>query len=71
MYIGLFQDFEVGSDTYLSPTPGQPLTLNCVPPESIPPPQVFWVLKKPNGGFDPINYDDRVTMDHECEFCHF
>ncbi|KAK7486747.1 hypothetical protein BaRGS_00022031, partial [Batillaria attramentaria] len=59
------KDFEVGSDTRYYPDLGKPLTLNCVPPESVPPAQVFWVIKKPYGGFDAINYDARVTMDHE------
>ena len=47
---------------------GKPLTLNCVPPESVPPANVYWVIKKRYGGFDAINYDARVSMDHECKF---
>ncbi|XP_025108153.1 neuroglian-like isoform X2 [Pomacea canaliculata] len=59
------KDFQIGPDTTVSPRLGQPLTLNCVPPESIPPPQVFWIAKKTGGGFDALNLDARVTMDHE------
>ncbi|PVD25027.1 hypothetical protein C0Q70_15524 [Pomacea canaliculata] len=59
------KNFQIGSDTTLTPRLGQPLTLNCVPPESIPPSQVFWVIKKTGGGFEAVNLDARVTMDHE------
>ena len=70
MHVYMFtrQDFEVSSDISLYPTLGKPLTLNCVPPESVPPANVFWVIKKPYGGFDAVNYDARVSMDHECTF---
>ena len=64
------QDFEVESDRTVYPMLGKPLTLNCVPPESVPPANVFWVIKKRYGGFDAVNYDARVSMDHECKFVY-
>ncbi|KAK7481945.1 hypothetical protein BaRGS_00026853, partial [Batillaria attramentaria] len=59
------KEFEIGSDTRYYPQLGNPLTLNCVPPESVPPAQVFWVIKRLDGGLGVVNYDNRVTMDHE------
>ncbi|XP_012943169.1 neuroglian isoform X3 [Aplysia californica] len=47
------------------PRLGQPYMLNCVPPESVPPPAVFWVTKLKIGGMEVLNYDARVSMDRE------
>ncbi|XP_076448295.1 neuroglian-like [Babylonia areolata] len=52
-------------DVTMRPLPGSPLTLNCMPPRSIPPSSVSWVIKLPWGGFEPVTYDARVSMDHE------
>ncbi|XP_067684754.1 neuroglian-like [Haliotis asinina] len=59
------KDFDVEMDTTYTPYLGESLTLNCIPPESIPPPDVFWVIKEQHGSFTPVNFDARVTMDHE------
>ncbi|XP_046562214.1 neuroglian-like isoform X5 [Haliotis rubra] len=59
------KDFDVEKDVFVTPYLGESQTLNCVPPESIPPPEVYWVIKEQYGGFEPINFDARVTMDHE------
>lgn len=52
-------------DVHRNPILGSDLTLDCVPPESIPVPEVFWAVRRPGGGFDPLNLDARVTMDIE------
>lgn len=59
------KDFEVENSVTVRPQLGKSWTLTCVPPESIPPAQVFWVIKKEHGGFEAVNYDARVSMDHE------
>ncbi|XP_046363410.2 neuroglian-like isoform X3 [Haliotis rufescens] len=59
------KEFDVEADVTFSPYLGESQTLNCVAPESIPPPEVYWVIKEQYGGFTPINFDARVTMDHE------
>uniref|UniRef100_A0A2C9KWE9 Neuroglian n=1 Tax=Biomphalaria glabrata TaxID=6526 RepID=A0A2C9KWE9_BIOGL len=51
--------------TYHTPFLGRPYTLPCVPPESVPPPSVFWITKTAQGGFNVVNYDSRVSMDRE------
>lgn len=37
--------------------------LNCVPPTSTPAAEVFWVIKSPDGRWEPINFDKRISMD--------
>ncbi|KAK7102376.1 neuroglian-like isoform X2 [Littorina saxatilis] len=59
------KDFEVQPRTHADAILGRNLTLNCVPPESVPPANVFWIIKQPYGGYDVVNYDARVSMDHE------
>lgn len=44
---------------------GLSLTLNCVPPESVPKADVSWILKEPDGQWTTINYDSRISMDFE------
>ncbi|CAE1307932.1 NRCAM [Acanthosepion pharaonis] len=44
---------------------GHPVKLNCIEPSSFPDAVMFWVLKYKDGGFEAIDYDDRVTMDLE------
>ena len=44
---------------------GHHVKLNCIEPSSFPDAVMFWVLKYPDGGFDAIDYNDRVTMDLE------
>ncbi|CAH1783792.1 unnamed protein product [Owenia fusiformis] len=46
------------------PYVGSPLTLNCVPPVSYPPSEVFWSIVEPGERFRPIDTTNRVTMDH-------
>ncbi|XP_041379387.1 neuroglian-like [Gigantopelta aegis] len=59
------QEFGIEADITHRPKLGSHLTLECVAPESIPPPEVYWVIKDRYGGFNPVNFDGRVTMDHE------
>ncbi|KAK7102380.1 neuroglian-like isoform X2 [Littorina saxatilis] len=59
------KSFVVEADRTKYPQLGREMTLDCVPPESIPPANVYWIIKKPYGGFDAVNYDARVSMDHE------
>lgn len=44
---------------------GESVTLNCVPPTSFPPADVEWVLKTQEGNIEPINYNNRISMDLE------
>ncbi|XP_045166223.2 neuroglian-like isoform X1 [Mercenaria mercenaria] len=44
---------------------GKDLTLPCTPPQSYPPADVYWVLKEPDGRWQAINFDKRVSMDIE------
>ncbi|ESP02510.1 hypothetical protein LOTGIDRAFT_138283 [Lottia gigantea] len=48
-----------------TPYLGNSLTLVCVPPNSVPTADVFWTKREEFGGFIPISYNARVTMDHE------
>ncbi|KAK0063263.1 neuroglian-like isoform X4, partial [Biomphalaria pfeifferi] len=57
--------FAFARPTYHTPSLGRPYTLPCVPPESVPPPNVFWITKTAQGGFNVVNYDSRVSMDRE------
>ena len=50
------------------PALGSHLTLNCVPPDSVPQPDVVWTVDQRLGGFMVINYNARVTMDRECKW---
>ncbi|RUS85660.1 hypothetical protein EGW08_006536 [Elysia chlorotica] len=58
-------NFPLGETTTVRAALGRHLTLNCVPPDSVPQPQVTWIVDQRLGGFTPINYDSRVTMDRE------
>ena len=44
---------------------GDTLTLDCVPPVSYPPADVYWVIKEPDSRWQAINFDKRVSMDLE------
>ena len=44
---------------------GKNLTLPCTPPQSYPPADVYWVIKEPDGRWQAINFDKRVSMDIE------
>ncbi|CAG5127983.1 unnamed protein product, partial [Candidula unifasciata] len=59
------QNFVFESPKTFTPKVGEPFTLPCVPPESVPPPTVFWVNRLSTGGIDVFNYNDRVSMDRE------
>uniref|UniRef100_A0A0B7A4I7 Neuroglian n=1 Tax=Arion vulgaris TaxID=1028688 RepID=A0A0B7A4I7_9EUPU len=58
-------DFAYAPPLYYTPRVGEPFTLPCVPPESVPPSSVFWINKLDTGGIDVYNYDSRVSMDRE------
>ncbi|GFO23158.1 neuronal cell adhesion molecule, partial [Plakobranchus ocellatus] len=57
--------FPISETVFHRPKLGSHLTLNCVPPNSVPQPQVVWIVEQRLGGFTVINYDARVTMDRE------
>ncbi|BFZ08082.1 hypothetical protein BsWGS_11121 [Bradybaena similaris] len=59
------EDFAYAAPQTFTPKIGEPFTLPCVPPESVPPPSVMWINKLDMGGIDVYNYDDRVSMDRE------
>lgn len=44
---------------------GKDLTLPCTPPQSIPTADVYWVYKSPNGRWEAVNFNKRITMDLE------
>ncbi|XP_060606385.1 neuroglian-like [Ruditapes philippinarum] len=44
---------------------GNDLTLPCTPPQSYPPAVLYWVTKIPDGRWQAINFDKRVSMDIE------
>ncbi|KAK6177081.1 hypothetical protein SNE40_015258 [Patella caerulea] len=47
-----------------SPNLGDPLTLDCVLPDSVPSPRYYWAIKNDSHN-SVINYDARITLDHE------
>ncbi|XP_055958106.1 neuroglian-like isoform X2 [Patella vulgata] len=47
-----------------SPSLGDPLTLDCVLPDSVPSPEFYWAINV-NGNYLAIDYDARITLDHE------
>ncbi|CAL1541881.1 unnamed protein product [Lymnaea stagnalis] len=59
------EDFTPSAPQYRTAQLGRAFTLDCVPPESVPPASVFWITKTSAGGIDVVNYDDRVSMDRE------
>ncbi|KAL5013687.1 hypothetical protein ScPMuIL_007957 [Solemya velum] len=52
-------------DQTYRPQLGAHLTLNCIPPMSYPPAEVYWVFKNETGDLTAFNYSKRVTMDPE------
>lgn len=62
---GKLDEFPTGNNEIHRPELGTSLTLECIPPTSYPKAQVEWVLKGSSGRNDPINYNNRVTMDLE------
>ncbi|KAH9489607.1 hypothetical protein Btru_037509, partial [Bulinus truncatus] len=58
-------NFNYDKATTHRPQLGKPVTLPCVPPESVPPPSVFWITKNASGSINVVNYDARVSMDRE------
>ncbi|XP_053377718.1 uncharacterized protein LOC123530345 [Mercenaria mercenaria] len=44
---------------------GKDFTLPCVPPQSVPPADVFWVVREAYGRFQPVYYNKRISMDLE------
>lgn len=57
--------FPITAEIVHRPALGKHLTLECVPPDSVPPPDVVWIVDQQLGGFTVVNYDARVTMDRE------
>eukprot|EP00106_Octopus_bimaculoides_P008812 XP_014776254.1 PREDICTED: neuroglian-like [Octopus bimaculoides] len=45
--------------------PGDVLILPCNKPSSFPDAKMMWVLKQKNGQFEGIDFNQRITMDHE------
>ncbi|XP_048738673.2 neuroglian-like isoform X2 [Ostrea edulis] len=62
---GKLDEFEVAQSITHRPHLGESVTLNCVPPTSFPPADVEWVLKTQEGNIEPINYNNRISMDLE------
>lgn len=58
-------DFAKENSKTIQVSLGHPVKLNCIEPSSFPDAVMFWVLKYRDGGFEAIDYDDRVTMDLE------
>ncbi|KAK6177079.1 hypothetical protein SNE40_015257 [Patella caerulea] len=56
--------FAITNSITHSPNLGDPLTLDCVLPRSVPGPQFYWAINR-NGNNVAINYDARITVDHE------
>jgi len=44
---------------------GDPLTLQCTPPQSYPPADVYWVIKERDNRWQAIDFDKRMSMDIE------
>ncbi|KAH3820533.1 hypothetical protein DPMN_122277, partial [Dreissena polymorpha] len=44
---------------------GDSATLQCTPPQSFPPADVYWVIKERDNRWQAINFDKRVSMDIE------
>jgi hypothetical protein len=62
---GRMSDFPIGPDTHYRPHLGESLVLNCVPPTSVPKPEILWVLRTHEGNFEDINLNNRLSMDLE------
>lgn len=65
---GKLSEFEVAPSITHTPRLGESIVLNCVPPTSFPPADVEWVLKTREGQIEPINYNNRISMDLEGQF---
>ncbi|XP_062588505.1 neuroglian-like [Saccostrea cucullata] len=63
--MGRLNDFAAASPIAFSPHLGESLTLNCVPPLSVPRAEVEWILTSSDGSVEPVTYDNRVTKDYE------
>ncbi|XP_055958104.1 neuroglian isoform X1 [Patella vulgata] len=62
--IAKLDDFATDDPIIHSPNLGDPLTLDCVLPDSVPSPQFYWAINI-KGNNLAINYDARITLDHE------
>ena len=58
-------DFVPGGTRHHFPPLGTPLTLVCVPPRSLPAPEVSWVIMDDETGVHMVNLTDRVMIDPE------
>ena len=50
------------------PNLGDSVTLRCVPPQSLPEPDVYWATYRENEGLTPIYLTDRVSIDPQGEY---
>ncbi|XP_055958228.1 neuroglian-like [Patella vulgata] len=57
-------EFATAEPIIHSPNLGDPLTLDCVLPDSVPRPEFYWAINI-KGNNLAINYDARITLDHE------
>ena len=47
---------------------GESLTLDCVPPDSRPPADIYWAFKDKDGSIQPVDMDNRITQDLEGKY---
>ncbi|XP_050412731.2 neuroglian [Patella vulgata] len=62
--IAKLDQFATAEPIIHTPNLGDPLTLDCVLPNSVPSPEFYWAVNV-NGNNLAINYDARITLDHE------
>nr|XP_022313955.1 neuroglian-like [Crassostrea virginica] len=60
-----WDQFEMSPPITHHPQQGESLRLDCVPPLSFPPSHFEWALTNSEGRIEPVNYDNRITMDFE------
>lgn len=63
--MGKLDDFMVTPSVTHTPRLGDSVVLNCNPPTSYPPADVWWSLLAPDGLVEPVTYNNRISMDLE------
>ncbi|XP_061183008.1 neurofascin-like [Saccostrea echinata] len=63
--MGKLDDFTTASPIALSPYLGEAVSLNCVPPPSVPMADIEWILISSEGHVELVNYNNRITKDYE------
>lgn len=63
--MGKLDDFMVTPSLTYTPRLGDSVVLNCNPPTSYPPADVWWSLLAPEGLVEPVTYNNRISMDLE------